>query len=383
MSERNQQLQNLTKLFVFYTILVIIYNTIFTSVYLGDIESLVALAKLDQINEWQMLGGYLLGKFAILFSDPKTGLYISNILFWILSLVLFHHILSRYIRSTKVIISICLISPLFIFSNIIYKESFPIFFFLLAFTSIGWISPIFNSVLRINLFIETILIYISLNYKTSTKFILTSIVISFGIFYFQTTLYTQKNGVMNTVIDSYLTGIKINSTDKELLPTKLTTHYNECREFEQLYVTGILPQPHVDDTKILMMQLINSAPQQPIALAKHLGKKIECAFINKNRFFLLPSATYRIGSKIRDYVMIFITQLNPMFRPLIGLIFLLIPGVLPLFTRIVLIGGFFATVFMHTNPEARYFFPFILAGIINVSIYINNFSKNRRFTLKR
>jgi hypothetical protein len=152
---------------------------------------------------------------------------------------------------------------------------------------------------------------------------------------------------------------------------ELKMYYQECREFEQLYNKGLINLPNLDDSQSLAKDLSQLALSESVGLVKHLLKKAECVLINHNRYFLLPSATYRTGSTVRDYVMIVATQLNPFFRPLVGFLFLLVAGTLPFLTRVVLIGGMFATIFMHTNPEARYFFPFILAGMINMASYFD------------
>jgi hypothetical protein len=361
------------KVFIIYLFFVLAYNAIFTTVYLGDVDTMVELAKNNEINEWQMVGGYLVGKFSLLFLHPRDGLFLLNTLFWVMALTLYHKILSAYIESGVVILLLTLWSPLFIFSNIIYKESFPIFFFLLAFTTNGWMSPIFNSVLRVNLFLESLLVYISLFYKEKKWLILVSVILSSTVFISQVNIYNSKNGVINTVLHSYIVGIKI-QTDNQI-SDELKVYYQECREFEQLYNNGLVAQPSLDDTALLNLELRSLALNESLGLFKHLLKKAECVLVNHNRYFLLPSATYRIGSTVRDYIMIVATQLNPFFRPLIGLIFLLIPGTLPLITRMFLVGGLFATIFMHTNPEARYFIPFVLAGVINVAIHIDSLAK--------
>jgi hypothetical protein len=366
----NQDFVSKLKTPLIYLVLVIVYNWIFSTVYLGDVGTMIELARNNEINEWQMLGGYLIGKFSLIFSDPRDGLFLINISFWVLSLTLFHEILSKYIDSSVAVFVIVLCSPLFIFSNIIYKESFPIFFFLLAFTSTGWLSPIVNSILRVNLFIESLLVYISLFYKEKKWLILISIFLSGIVFVSQLYIYNSKNGVINTVLDSYVIGIDIQTNDNVSL--ELKTYYQECREFEQLYNKGLILSPNLDDSNRLGEKLSQLSMEESTGLIMHMAKKAECVLVNHNRFFLIPSATYRIGSTVRDYVMIAITQLNPFFRPLVGLIFLLIPGVLPRLTRFVLVCGLFATIFMHTNPEARYFFPFILAGMINMASKLNS-----------
>jgi len=75
-----------------------------------------------------MVGGYLICRFALLFSGAKNRLFLTNILFWVLSLTLFHEIMSRYIESAIAVFIISLCTPLFIYSNVVCKESFPIFF---------------------------------------------------------------------------------------------------------------------------------------------------------------------------------------------------------------------------------------------------------------
>jgi hypothetical protein len=362
--------------FLTYTALVIIYNLIFSSVYLGDTETLISMAAQNEINNWQMLGGYFLGKFSLLFSNPRNGLLVINLLFWILSLFLFHNLLMEKIKSICFVYLLCLLSPIFIFSNIIYKESFPIFFFLLVFTKIGWLSPLVNSILRVNLFIESILVYFSLHYRDKKWIIFFMTFGSLVIFSYQISLYNnEKQNIINTLMDSYIIGTKIQSGELNF-NVDLIMDYSECREFEQLYTKKIISIPKVEDTEYLKSKLINLLKTDAYSVAMHMSKKLECVFINHNRYFLLPSATYRIGSEFRDYVMAVFTQLNPFFRPIVGLFLLLISGTLPLITRIFLICGLLSTALMHINPEARYFFPFILAGMLNSAEHMEKLGIN-------
>jgi hypothetical protein len=368
----NKKYSDNVKLFFTYLGIIIFYNAIFESVYLGDTNTMFELAKKNEINEWQMLGGFLIGRFSLMFRQPTHGLLIINVFFWVCSATLLHLILSTHIKSKSTVFFLVIFSPLVIFSNIIYKESIAIYFFILVFTRYGWISPICSSVLRVNLFIESILVWASFNYKQNKWRMLIPILVSLTVFVVQLNLYNTKNGVINTVLDSYIIGVKIQT--EQITGKELKRYYGECREFEQLYVSGTLPQPTKGDTNRLKAEIKNLILNESVGVIKHLMKKLECTFFNHNRYFLLPSATYRIGSKIRDNLTIALTQLNPLFRPLVGLIFLLIPGTMTLVTRLILIAGLLFTSLMHTNPEARYFFPFIIAGIINMAKKINQIS---------
>ncbi len=354
--------------------LMLVYSHFFGVIYLSDVDVIFKKLELSVIDNWHLLGGYLVAlvSYSLSPENPKVGLLIAHYFSFMLLSILFFKYAGNNINALMIFI----LGPEILFSNIIYKDFFcyPVFYLILTrYWSIG------PAILSLFKFEWVILYYLFLplrnilnpntkleNEKKFKKNIYFSIVILLLTIGINTASQNAKSHIELNLLQTYHYGLKVLRGD---VNEDARVRWLECREFEQENI-----QYTKHDLATALKNLAQDVIAEPTLFVIVVLQKSQCAYINIHRFGLTPSATYGFNGEMIDYLNAGLTQLSPFMKPLFSLIIIICFARKISFSYgiFIFISLSFILPMLRINQEFRYSIPIILIAQFLVCNWISN-----------
>lgn len=368
---------------IFSMLLVLLFGQIFGVIFLSDVDVLFKKFELSIIDDWHLLGGYLVSLLSYLLSqtNPRAGLLaIHYASFLIVCFVFF-----RIVGGGGFSLMVFCLGPFVLFSNIVYKDFFCYPIFLLLATNFWFIAPALLCLFKFEwvlLFYLLIPFRMLLGDRSSRRFREAAGAIgksSLGfsilllIFFFTINNYLQnsKSYIASDLLQSYEYGLRVlrGGTD-----SAARSRWLECREFEQERL-----EYNKEDLVASVKSLSLAAVEEPGRFVLVGLQKSQCAYLNVFRFGLTPSVTYGFDGELLDYLHAVLTQFSPVMKPLIAacVVILFARRISFLYMIIVALLLIFFLPLLRINQEFRYSIPIILMAQILVCAELNRWTRSR------